>query len=260
MKSFTSELDVQCDRRSFLKTVVVTLAGVLVACTPKMPGVRSSTSTQLPTIPDQSTAKPPVLEPTAASSSPTAGPVSSPTTAPTATSTKTSIAVPTACPPDVVCDQAALTMNSQSLDRTYSMRARNPGPAHIITSLCLRDGSCIMVCPVECIVRGKPQNLWPRTYIDPDTCIDCGACIPECPHAAIFPEDEVPVQYIARGGEYINRPGICGHYEGIDHDGESIVLDTVCRLAEGQVVDLIVDIQDNYDFFYSGPGYEALYG
>jgi len=66
---------------------------------------------------------------------------------------------------------------------------------HIITSLCLRDSGCVDVCPVECIVPGKPQEEWPWYYIDPDTCIDCGACAPECPSDAIFPEDEVPEQY-----------------------------------------------------------------
>ena len=62
---------------------------------------------------------------------------------------------------------------------------------HIITGLCLRDSGCIEVCPVECIVPGMPQDKWPLYYIDPDTCIDCGACIPECPYEAIFTEDEV---------------------------------------------------------------------
>jgi ferredoxin len=37
-------------------------------------------------------------------------------------------------------------------------------------------------------------------YIDPEECIDCGACVPECPVEAIFPEDEVPEQWL----EYID--------------------------------------------------------
>jgi len=42
--------------------------------------------------------------------------------------------------------------------------------------------------------EGDPD--WGMAYfIDPDTCIDCGACAPECPSDAIFPEDEVPEQY-----------------------------------------------------------------
>ena len=66
---------------------------------------------------------------------------------------------------------------------------------HIITSLCLRDAGCVEVCPVECIVPGKPQEQWPWYYIDPDTCIDCGACEPECPVNAIFPEESLPPEW-----------------------------------------------------------------
>ena len=84
---------------------------------------------------------------------------------------------------------------------------------HIITSLCLRDSGCVDVCPVECILPGKPQEQWPWYYIDPDTCIDCGACVPECPYGAIFPEDEVPAAYTAKGGEYLSKVGLTGHYE-----------------------------------------------
>jgi ferredoxin len=86
---------------------------------------------------------------------------------------------------------------------------------------------------VECIVPGKPQEEWPWYYIDPDTCIDCGACIPECPYEAIFPEDEVPSAYVAKGGEFISLPGETGHWEGKNHQGEPVVLDTVRALAAG---------------------------
>lgn len=128
---------------------------------------------------------------------------------------------------------------------------------HVITSLCLRDSGCVEVCPVECIVPGKPVEQWPLYYIDPDTCIDCGACVPECPFAAIFPEDEVPSAYTARGGELINRVGLSGHYEGKNHHGEPVVLDTVRALEAGEVVDLTPDIAQNAEYFKSGPGYSA---
>lgn len=128
---------------------------------------------------------------------------------------------------------------------------------HIITSLCLRDGGCVDVCPVECIVPGKPLEEWPWYYIDPDTCIDCGACIPECPYEAIFPEDEVPSTYVAKGGEFINLVNETGHWEGKNHHGEPVVLDTVRPLDPGETVDLTVDIQPNYDYFKDGPGYSA---
>jgi ferredoxin len=128
---------------------------------------------------------------------------------------------------------------------------------HIITSLCLRDSGCVDVCPVECIVPGKPQDKYPWFYIDPDTCIDCGACVPECPFSAIFPEDEVPSPYIARGGEFMNRVGFSGHYEGENHQGEAVVLDTVKQLTAGEKEDLKVDISANYAYFKDGPGYSA---
>ena len=128
---------------------------------------------------------------------------------------------------------------------------------HIITSLCLRDSGCVDVCPVECILPGKPQEEWPWFYIDPDTCIDCGACVPECPFAAIFPEDEVPAKYTAKGGEFISKVGIVGHWEGSDHHGKQVVLETARKLTAGEVVDLTADIRPNYDYFKNGPGYDA---
>jgi len=66
---------------------------------------------------------------------------------------------------------------------------------HVIFDLCIRDGACTEVCPVECIIPGQPEEEWPWYYIDPDTCIDCGACVPECPVDAILPEEDLPEEY-----------------------------------------------------------------
>jgi ferredoxin len=129
---------------------------------------------------------------------------------------------------------------------------------YIVTSLCLRDLGCIDICPVECMVPGKPESEWPLIYIDPDSCIDCGACVSECPFEAIFPEDEVPEAYEASGGEFINKVGLSGHHEATNHYGDPVVLDSVRELEAGEIVDLTDDIQPNYDFFESGPGYDAL--
>ena len=120
---------------------------------------------------------------------------------------------------------------------------------HIITSLCLRDAGCVEVCPVECILPGHPQEEWPWYYIDPDTCIDCGACIPECPYSAIFPQDEVPAALKAAGGEILNRADLSGHYEGVNHRGEAIVLETTRALAAGETIDLRDSIILNRDFY-----------
>ncbi|MBG93527.1 MAG: ferredoxin [Chloroflexi bacterium] len=63
---------------------------------------------------------------------------------------------------------------------------------YVITSPCIdtMDQSCVDVCPVDCIhfEEGADKTL----YIDPDECIDCGACEPACPVSAIFPDDDVP--------------------------------------------------------------------
>jgi ferredoxin len=60
---------------------------------------------------------------------------------------------------------------------------------YVVTSNCqdCRFTDCVTVCPVDCF-HGDERML----YIDPDECIDCGACIPECPVEAIFAEDDVP--------------------------------------------------------------------
>jgi ferredoxin len=72
--------------------------------------------------------------------------------------------------------------------------------AYIITRLCRDcvDTGCVAVCPVDCIYEytGSDKAQWPnQLYIHPDECIDCGACEPECPVTAIFPEEDVPAQY-----------------------------------------------------------------
>ncbi|MEJ2599266.1 MAG: hypothetical protein P8Z00_13100, partial [Anaerolineales bacterium] len=75
---------------------------------------------------------------------------------------------------------------------------------------------------------------------------------------AIFPEDEVPSDYTAKGDEYISLAGLTGHFEGTNHHGDPVVLDCVRQLEAGETVDLTEDIHPNYDFFTSGPGYSAL--
>lgn len=120
---------------------------------------------------------------------------------------------------------------------------------HVITSLCLRDNGCSSVCPVECIQPGDPNDSWPTYYIDPGTCIDCGACVPECPFHAIYPLDETPKAFKAKGGEVLNQNGLTGHYEGSDHYGKPVVLNSTRILAAGEVLDLTPAIAENARFF-----------
>jgi ferredoxin len=60
---------------------------------------------------------------------------------------------------------------------------------HVVTEACIRCKytDCVDVCPVDCFREG-PNFL----TIDPDECIDCAVCIPECPVNAILPEEDVP--------------------------------------------------------------------
>jgi NAD-dependent dihydropyrimidine dehydrogenase PreA subunit len=64
--------------------------------------------------------------------------------------------------------------------------------AYIITEPCIgvKDKACVAVCPVDCIHEGtEPYDM---LYINPDECIDCGLCEPECPVTAIFADSDVP--------------------------------------------------------------------
>jgi len=65
----------------------------------------------------------------------------------------------------------------------------------VITQGCCNDASCIAVCPVQCI-RPRPGDpdftTAEQLYIDPATCIDCGACQDECPVSAIHSEWDLP--------------------------------------------------------------------
>jgi ferredoxin len=60
---------------------------------------------------------------------------------------------------------------------------------YVVTESCIKCKytDCVDVCPVDCFREG-PNML----VIDPDECIDCTLCVPECPVEAIYAEDDVP--------------------------------------------------------------------
>ena len=64
---------------------------------------------------------------------------------------------------------------------------------HVVTENCIKCQytDCVSVCPVDCFKIG-PNFL----VIDPDECIDCAICIPECPAGAIYAEDDIPEDQI----------------------------------------------------------------
>jgi NAD-dependent dihydropyrimidine dehydrogenase PreA subunit len=96
--------------------------------------------------------------------------------------------------------------------------------AYVITQKCagVCNTGCVDVCPCDCIVgpvpldevRAVPENergaAFPglRLFVNPDDCIDCGACVAECPEEAIFHEDDVPAEHrddIARNADFFRR-------------------------------------------------------
>ena len=70
---------------------------------------------------------------------------------------------------------------------------------YIIAEPCVdvKDGSCVDVCPVDCIYTTDDTNQY---MISPEECIDCAACEPVCPVVAIFAEEDTPEEW----GSYID--------------------------------------------------------
>tara|TARA_R100000322_G_scaffold79913_3_gene50079 strand:+ start:702 stop:1118 length:417 start_codon:yes stop_codon:yes gene_type:complete len=75
------------------------------------------------------------------------------------------------------------------LARNLGWKYQDPIMTFVVTENCIKCKytDCVEVCPVDCFYEG-PNFL----VIDPDECIDCALCEPECPAEAIFSEDELP--------------------------------------------------------------------
>jgi ferredoxin len=89
--------------------------------------------------------------------------------------------------------------------------------AFIITDPCIgtKDAACVDVCPVDCIHPRKDEPEFETTsmlYIHPEECIDCGACVPACPVAAIYdsPESTPASQKELVGANAVYRAGDSG--------------------------------------------------
>lgn len=77
---------------------------------------------------------------------------------------------------------------------------------------------CVEVCPVDCFHEG-PNFL----VIDPDECIDCTLCEPECPAEAIFAEDDVPqeqLEYIALNAQLAKEWPVITEMKDAPEDAE----------------------------------------
>jgi len=106
---------------------------------------------------------------------------------------------------------------------------------HVVTESCIRCKftDCVDVCPVDCFREG-PNML----VIDPDECIDCAVCIPECPVEAIRAEEDVPddqQSFIAINAELARAwPSITRTKEALDDaDDWREVKDKLAMLDRG---------------------------
>ena len=99
--------------------------------------------------------------------------------------------------------------------------------AYIICEPCIgtKDTACVDVCPVDCIHPTREDDDFEEAellYINPDECIDCGACEPACPVTAIFVEEDVPPEwqdYTVLSPGLVRRP--CAPLSGSFPDGSS---------------------------------------
>lgn len=87
----------------------------------------------------------------------------------------------------------------------------------VITEACVdvMDRACVDQCPVDCIQSGGRM-----LYINPDQCIDCGACEPACPQGAIFADYNLPAPleaYRSVNAEFFSGSRGDDGSAGIDH-------------------------------------------
>jgi NAD-dependent dihydropyrimidine dehydrogenase PreA subunit len=107
--------------------------------------------------------------------------------------------------------------------------------AFIITDPCIgtKDAACVDVCPVDCIHPRKDEPEFATAtmlYIHPDECIDCGACVPACPVAAIYdsPESTPDSQKALIEANAVFRAGDAGTFSS----AEAIVKSHVAQHGE----------------------------
>lgn len=74
--------------------------------------------------------------------------------------------------------------------------------AYVVTEACIKCKytDCVEVCPVDCFYEGETMLA-----INPDECIDCGVCEPECPIEAIQPESDSNLKWLEINREYSEK-------------------------------------------------------
>ena len=121
--------------------------------------------------------------------------------------------------------------------------------SYIIGSKCVSvcDTACVAVCPVDCIHgpldkegmgmevenMSKEEIQNQQLYINPEDCIECGACLPECPVEAIWADDELPAEQIPfieineKGAEMYRENNITEQKESMAHESPYSVEDAI---------------------------------
>lgn len=82
--------------------------------------------------------------------------------------------------------------------------------AFVVTQACIdvKDKSCMQVCPADCLFEGDRMM-----YINPDLCINCGACEPACPQEAILLDEELEgedEQFISINEQFFTEQDLVG--------------------------------------------------
>ena len=98
--------------------------------------------------------------------------------------------------------------------------------SYVITEPCVdvHDRACVDECPVDCIYDGLRKS-----YIQPDECVDCGACEPVCPVEAIYYEDDLPdkwADYYKANVEFFDEVGSPGGASkvGVIHKDHALIM------------------------------------
>ncbi|NUM54793.1 MAG: ferredoxin family protein [Candidatus Hydrogenedentes bacterium] len=104
--------------------------------------------------------------------------------------------------------------------------------AHIVAEPCIKCKytDCVAVCPVDCFHEGANMLV-----IDPDECIDCGACVDECPVHAIYPEEDLPDKW--SNWVELNKE-LAADWPVINETGEALPTAEEYKEKEGKIGEL----------------------
>lgn len=83
--------------------------------------------------------------------------------------------------------------------------------AYAITDTCIKDSLCVNACPTDCIHPKEDEPGFAEAtqmYVDPENCIDCGACVGVCTSDSMFAADQLPEdkqEFLAKNAAYYGK-------------------------------------------------------